>query len=50
MGTFLFRSAFGGSATSVNVNFGMSAAIGLVTAVAILPAALFLALRATRKE
>ena len=50
MGTFLFRSAFGGSATSVNVNFGMSAAIGLVTAVAILPAALFLALRNLRKD
>jgi raffinose/stachyose/melibiose transport system permease protein len=50
MGTFLFRSAFGGSATSVNVNFGMSAAIGLVTALVILPAALFLALRNMRRE
>ncbi|MBI4922583.1 MAG: sugar ABC transporter permease [Devosia nanyangense] len=50
MGTFLFRSAFGGAATSVNVNFGMSAAIGLVTAVAILPAAIFLALRNLRKD
>jgi len=50
MGTFLFRSAFGGSATSVNVNFGMSAAIGLFTAAIILPAALFLALRNARKE
>ena len=50
MGTFLFRSAFGGSATSVNVNFGMSAAIGLCTALVILPAALFLALRNMRKE
>ncbi|WP_374623303.1 carbohydrate ABC transporter permease [Devosia sp.] len=50
MGTFLFRSAFGGSATSVNVNFGMSAAIGLVTALVILPAALFLALRNMRKD
>ena len=50
MGTFLFRSAFGGSATSVNVNFGMSATIGLVTALVILPAALFLALRNMRKE
>lgn len=49
MGTFLFRSAFGGSATSVNVNFGMSAAIGLVTAVFILPAALFLVLRNMRR-
>lgn len=50
MGTFLFRSAFGGSATSVNVNFGMSAAIGLCTALLILPAALFLALRNMRKD
>ena len=50
MGTFLFRSAFGGSATSTNVNFGMSAAIGLVTALIILPAALFLALRNMRKD
>jgi raffinose/stachyose/melibiose transport system permease protein len=50
MGTFLFRSAFGGSATTVNVNFGMSAAIGLVTAVIILPAALFLALRNLRRD
>lgn len=50
MGTFLFRSAFGGSATSVNFNFGMSAAIGLVTALVILPAALFLALRNMRKD
>jgi len=50
MGTFLFRSAFGGSATSVNVNFGMSAAIGLCTALVILPAALFLALRNMRKD
>jgi raffinose/stachyose/melibiose transport system permease protein len=49
MGTFLFRSAFGGSATSVDVNFGMAAAIGLVTAVVILPAALFLALRNLRR-
>ena len=50
MGTFLFRSAFGGSATSVNVNFGMSAAIGLVTAVVILPAAILLALRSMRRD
>lgn len=50
MGTFLYRAAFGGSATSVNVNFGMSAAIGLVTAVLILPAAVFLALRNLRRE
>ena len=48
MGTFLFRTSFGGSATSVNVNFGMAAAIGLVTAILILPAALFLALRNLR--
>jgi raffinose/stachyose/melibiose transport system permease protein len=50
MGTFLFRSAFGGSATSTNVNFGMSAAIGLCIAVIILPAALFLALRNVRRN
>ena len=50
MGTFLFRSAFGGSATSTNVNFGMSAAIGLCIAVIILPAALFLALRNLRRD
>lgn len=50
MGTFLFRAAFGGSATSVNVNFGMSAAIGLVTALVILPAAIFLALRNLRRD
>jgi len=50
MGTFLYRSAFGGSATSVNPNFGMSAAVGLITAVVILPAALFLALRNLRKR
>jgi len=50
MGTFLYRAAFGGSATSVNVNFGMSSAIGLFTALAILPAALFLALRSLRRN
>ena len=50
MGTFLFRSSFGGSATSVNVNFGMAAAIGLVTAALILPAALFLALKNLRSS
>lgn len=50
MGTFLFRAAFGGSATSVNPNFGMSAAIGLLTALVILPAAIFLALRNMRKD
>jgi raffinose/stachyose/melibiose transport system permease protein len=50
MGTFLFRSAFGGSATSRDVNFGMSAAIGLVTALVILPAAIFLALRNLRRD
>lgn len=49
LGTFLFRTSFGGSATTVNVNFGMAAAIGLVTALLILPAALFLALRNLRK-
>jgi raffinose/stachyose/melibiose transport system permease protein len=50
MGTFLFRSAFGGSATSTSVNFGMAAAIGLFTALLILPAALFLALRNLRRK
>ncbi len=50
MGTFLFRAAFGGSATSFNVNFGMAAAVGLVTAAIILPAALFLALRNLRRD
>ncbi|MCT8161928.1 carbohydrate ABC transporter permease [Pseudoruegeria sp. SHC-113] len=50
LGTFLFRTSFGGSATSVNVNFGMAAAIGLVTALLILPAALFLALKNLRKD
>ncbi|SLN36485.1 sn-glycerol-3-phosphate transport system permease protein UgpA [Pseudoruegeria aquimaris] len=50
LGTFLFRTSFGGSATSVNVNFGMAAAIGLVTAILILPAALFLALKNLRKD
>ena len=50
MGTFLFRSSFGGSATSVNTNFGMAAAIGLVTALMILPAALFLALKNLRSS
>jgi raffinose/stachyose/melibiose transport system permease protein len=50
MGTFLFRAAFGGSATTVDVNFGMSAAIGLVTAALILPAAVFLALRNVRRD
>lgn len=49
MGTFLFRTSFGGSATTVNVNFGMAAAIGLLTAVLILPAALLLAVRNLRK-
>lgn len=50
MGSFLFRTSFGGSATSTNVNFGMAAAIGLVTALMILPAALFLALRNLKKD
>ncbi len=50
MGTFLYRAAFGASAASRNVNLGMSAAIGLVTAIIILPAAIFLALRNLRKD
>lgn len=50
MGTFLYRSAFGASATTTTTNFGMAAAIGLVTAAVILPAALFLALRNARKD
>ncbi|MEX1057800.1 MAG: sugar ABC transporter permease [Natronospirillum sp.] len=45
MGTFLFRTAFGSGASTVNTNFGMAAAVGLITAIVILPAALFLALR-----
>ena len=48
MGTFLFRTSFGGSATSVNASFGMAAAIGLVTSLLVLPAALLLALRSLR--
>lgn len=50
MGTFLYRAAFGASAASRNINLGMSATIGLVTAVVILPAAIFLALRNLRKD
>jgi len=50
MGTFLFRSAFGASAAASDANFGMSSAIGLLTAVMILPAALFLALRNLRNN
>ncbi len=50
MGTFLFRTSFGGSATTVDVNFGMAAAIGLIIAILILPAALFLALKNMRKD
>lgn len=50
MGTFLFRSAFGAGVADSDVNFGMSAAIGLITAVMILPAALFLALRNLRNN
>ena len=50
MGTFLFRTSFGGSATSVNINFGMAAAIGLITALLILPAALYLSLKNLRKD
>ncbi len=50
MGTFLYRAAFGGAASSTNVNLGMSAAVGLVTAAIILPAAMILALRNARKQ
>ncbi|MFC3854129.1 carbohydrate ABC transporter permease [Salinispirillum marinum] len=50
MGTFLFRTAFGAGASTVNTNFGMAAAVGLITAVMILPAALFLALRNFRND
>jgi raffinose/stachyose/melibiose transport system permease protein len=50
MGTFLYRSAFGASAASSDANFGMSAAIGLITTLMILPAALFLALRNFRNK
>lgn len=50
MGTYLYRSAFGASAASSDANFGMSAAIGLITALMILPAALFLALRNFRNN
>lgn len=50
MGTFLFRTAFGGSADTTDTNFGMAAAIGLLTAIMILPAALFLALRNLRQQ
>jgi raffinose/stachyose/melibiose transport system permease protein len=50
MGTFLFRSAFGASVAASDANFGMAAAIGLVTALMILPAALFLALRNLRNK
>ena len=50
MGTYLYRSAFGASAASSDANFGMSAAIGIITAIMILPAALFLALRNLRNK
>ncbi|TGG94234.1 sugar ABC transporter permease [Natronospirillum operosum] len=50
MGTYLFRTAFGGSAASVNTNFGMAAAIGLLTAIMIMPAAIILALRNLRRD
>lgn len=50
MGTFLFRTSFGGAATSTNVNFGMAAAIGLITAILILPAALWLSLKNLRRD
>lgn len=50
MGTFLFRTVFGGAAQTSTTSFGMAAAIGLVTAVMILPAALFLALRNIRNQ
>lgn len=49
MGTFLYRTAFGASAVTTETNFGMAAAIGLITALMILPAAIFLALRNLRK-
>ena len=48
MGSFLYRTSFGGSATTTTTNFGMAAAIGLITAIMILPAALFLAIRNLR--
>ena len=50
MGTFLYRTAFGGAATTTKINFGMAAAIGLITALVVLPAALFLALRNLRRS
>jgi len=50
MGTFLFRTAFGGAAQTSTTSFGMAAAIGLVTAIMILPAALFLALKNVRDK
>lgn len=50
MGTYLFRTAFGGSAGTVNTNFGMAAAIGLITAVLIMPAAIYLALKNLRRD
>ena len=50
MGTFLYRSAFGASAAASDANFGMSAAIGLITTLLILPAALFLALKNFRNN
>lgn len=50
MGTFLYRSAFGASAAASDANFGMSAAIGLLTTLLILPAALFLALKNFRQQ
>lgn len=50
MGTFLFRTAFGGSADTTDTNFGLAAAIGLLTALMILPAAIFLALKNLRSS
>ncbi|MFG1495210.1 sugar ABC transporter permease [Saccharospirillum sp. HFRX-1] len=50
MGTFLFRTAFGGNADTTDTNFGMAAAIGLMTALLILPAAIFLALKNLRSS
>lgn len=50
LGTFLFRTSFGASAISAKPNFGLAAAIGLVTSVIILPAALFLVYRNAKKD
>ena len=49
MGSFLYRTSFGGSATSTRSDMGLAAAIGLITAVMILPLALVMTLRNMRK-